>query len=507
MSDASLLYRSLPSVDVLLKKVFSQCEKEASAASRKHDDSVCVLDSAEVPRALVKEGVNAFLDELRLNIASGAITSPDMLDHDCLFAGLMAHLRHSTRPRLRRVLNATGVVIHTNLGRSLLADEAAKAVQEVARHYSNLEFSIETGKRGSRHSLVEADICALTGAEAAMVVNNNAAAVFLLLDTLCRGGEVILSRGQLVEIGGSFRIPDVMAKSGAILREVGTTNRTRIADYQTAITENTVALMRVHTSNYRIVGFHAETPRSDLVALGREKKLPVFEDMGSGFFCDFSRMGEQHLPTDEPTVQQLIAEGIDIVTFSGDKVLGGPQAGIIAGKKIFIEQLKKNPLARALRTDKMTLAALSATLRLYREPDLALRRIPTLAMICATEAELKKKATKLGRAFTRHFATHTANRANNPDAPPSNAGQLSCSVVPTDSAVGGGSFPEHGLPGFMLRVQVAGMTADTLRQQLLHGRIPLVTRVVDEAVCLDVRTLREEEFPLVVEAFSDVLEG
>jgi len=524
MPDTSLLYRSIPSVDVLLKAVFEQCEKEAPAACALQNHSpllpVCLLDGAPVPRALIKGGVVAFQDALRQGIASGEISAKGELAKDRLVPGLMEHLRAFTRPRLRRVLNGSGVVVHTNLGRSLLAEEAVQAVAEAARNYSNLEFTLETGKRGSRHSLVEGAICSLTGAEAAMVVNNNAAAVFLLLDTLCRGGEVVLSRGQLVEIGGSFRIPDVMAKSGAILREVGTTNRTHIADYRAAIGEQTVALMRVHTSNYRVVGFHAETPRTELVALGREKNLPVFEDMGSGFFCDFAQMGQHHLPCDEPTVQQLVAEGIDIVTFSGDKVLGGPQAGIVAGKREYVEQMKKNPLARALRTDKMTLAALSATLRLYAEPALALLRIPTLAMICATEGELRKKAAKLLRGLKTRLGQAAAasgkgaaaeagagrDKAGSRQANRSVKGAgLSLTVVPVESAVGGGSFPEHGLPGFMVRVQVEGMAAETLRQKLLRGSVPLVARVVDDALCLDVRTLREEEFPLVVKAFAEAL--
>ena len=464
----SALFRHIPSVDRFLQDL----EQDQTLAG--------------LPRPLLKDLVGEFLDLCREEIRSGAIADESALTLPVLSARAAAYARFKARPHFRRVLNATGVVIHTNLGRSILADEAVEAVVRGCRHYSNLELALETGQRGSRYSHVEKLLCRLTGAEAGLVVNNNAAAVLLVLDTLARGREVVVSRGQLVEIGGSFRIPEVMKKSGAVLHEVGATNRTHLRDYEGAIGENTAMLMKVHTSNFRIIGFHKEVELAELVALGRERGLPVFEDLGSGNLFDFSPYG--FMP--EPTVQQVLRSGVDVVSFSGDKLLGGPQAGVIVGRKEFIDRIKKNQLNRALRIDKMTLAALEATLRLYLDPDLARRRVPTLAMITAGREELLARARRLRRRLSKDLA-----------------GLAEVAVLPGFSRVGGGSFPEQDLPTSLVAVAPLAGDVESLRQGLLSTDIPVIGRVEDGRFCLDPRTLMDEEFALVAEALRTVLEG
>jgi len=464
----SSLFRHIPSVDRFLQDL----EQDQALAS--------------LPRPLLKDLVAEFLDLCREEIRAGVITDQSALAFSALFGRAKAYVRFKSRPHFRRVINATGVVIHTNLGRSILADEAVAAVAQGCRHYSNLELALETGQRGSRYSHVEKLLCRLTGAEAGLVVNNNAAAVLLVLDTLARGREVVVSRGQLVEIGGSFRIPEVMKKSGAVLREVGATNRTHLRDYEEAIGDQTGMLMKVHTSNYRIIGFHKEVELAELVALGRERELPVFEDLGSGNLFDFSPYG--FMP--EPTVQQVLKSGVDVVSFSGDKLLGGPQAGVIVGRKAYIDLIKKNQLNRALRIDKMTLAALEATLRLYLEPDTARRKVPTLAMITASREELQARARRLRRKLSAVL------------------GELAeVGVRPGYSRVGGGSFPEQDLPTTLVSVIPAGMDVDALRQGLLATDIPVIGRVEEGRFCLDPRTLLDEEFGLLAQAVLAVLSG
>ncbi len=459
------LFRLLPAMDRVLADLETDPELRAA------------------PRTLVREAAQAFLDGLREEIRSGVTQDPAALDWAALGPRLACFARSWVRPRFRRVLNATGVVVHTNLGRSILAESAVQAVAQACRHYSNLEFDLETGQRGSRYSHVEGLLCRLTGAEAAMVVNNNAAAVLLVLESLCRGREVVVSRGQLVEIGGSFRVPEVMAKSGAILREVGATNRTHLRDYRQAITEDTAALMRVHTSNFRMVGFTKEVPLAELAELGRERGLPVIEDLGSGTLFDFSRAG---LPG-EPTVREVVAAGADVVTFSGDKVLGGPQAGVIVGREELIAAIRRNQLTRALRIDKMTLAALEATLRLYLDQDQARDAVPTLSMICADPGELAAKAKSLAAAIRRE------------------AGELfEVRVVPGASRVGGGAFPERDLPTSLVSLTPRGDTLglDMLRQRLLDTDPPLVCRLEQDCLRLDPRTLARDEFPLAARVLA-----
>jgi L-seryl-tRNA(Ser) seleniumtransferase len=469
----SELYRLLPSVDLILQRV--------SESGR----------YAHLPRPLLKDLVNMHLDQLRADIRGRKLTTSEELQWSALEGPLHAFLDRASRPHFRRVINATGVVVHTNLGRSLLAHRAVEAVTEACAHYSNLEFSLDTGQRGSRYAHVEELLCKLTGAEAGLVVNNNAAAVLLMLDTLAKGREVVVSRGQLVEIGGSFRIPDVMAKSGAVLREVGATNRTHPHDYERAITPETAALLKVHTSNFRIIGFHKEVGLRELVALGEKHGLPVLEDLGSGNLFDFTPYGLDH----EPTVQETVAAGAAVVTFSGDKVLGGPQAGIIVGRKDYIDPIKKNPMNRALRIDKMTLAALEATLRLYLDPVLARREIPTLRMITASTEELRRQASKLARGLRR------ALRGTGGGA------SAEITLLPGASRVGGGAYPERDLPTTLVAVrpQNKDIGVEALRDALLDTDPPLIGRIEHDAFCLDPRTLDESEYVLAGKVLAKVL--
>jgi len=467
----STLFRHIPAVDQTLSALCAD-QSGAGGAFR------------AAPRPLLKELVNAFLDLLREEIRAEAITDASQLALPALLPRLTAYARQGLRPRFRRVLNATGVVIHTNMGRSLLAPEAVQAVAAAAGHYSNLEFDLATGERGSRYSHVEGLLCQLTGAEAALVVNNNAAAVLIVLDTLCKGREVIVSRGQLVEIGGSFRIPEVMAKSGAILREVGATNRTHLRDYEAAITSDTSALMKVHTSNYRMTGFVKEVPLCELKTLAGSYGLPVIEDLGSGSLLRFEADG---LPG-EPTAIEAVAEGADIVTFSGDKVLGGPQAGIIVGRREIIERIKKNQLNRALRIDKLTLAALEATLRLYLDPDVARKRVPTLAMMTRPLAVLRAQASRLAGLLRKQLSEF-----------------LEVGVRAGSSRVGGGAFPEADLPTALVCLKPVNGGVEALRVALLSTDPPLVVRVEDDALCLDPRTLDVSEHSLVLSALRQAL--
>ncbi|TVQ98618.1 MAG: L-seryl-tRNA(Sec) selenium transferase [Desulfovibrionales bacterium] len=464
----SELYRLLPSVDLILQRI---------SESGHH---------AHLPRPLLKDLVNVHLDQLRADIRDGRLTDSEELRWPALEKPLLSFLDRASRPHFRRVINATGVVVHTNLGRSLLARQAVQAVTEACAHYSNLEFSLDTGHRGSRYAHVEELLCQLTGAEAGLVVNNNAAAVLLMLDTLAKGREVVVSRGQLVEIGGSFRIPEVMARSGAVLREVGATNRTHLHDYERAITPETAALLKVHASNYRIIGFHKEVTLREMVALGDQHGLPVLDDLGSGNFFDFTPYGLGH----EPTVQEAVAAGAAVVTFSGDKVLGGPQAGIIVGRRAYIEPIKKNPMNRALRIDKMTLAALEATLRLYRDPDLARREIPTLRMITATPDELRRRANKLARSLRRALGQ-----------------SAKVILLPGSSRVGGGAYPEQDLPTTLvgIRPSIHALGVETVRDRLLDVDPPLVGRIEHDAFCLDPRTLSDAEHALAAQVLAGVL--
>lgn len=447
------LLRHIPKVDELLQ-----------------DKAILVL-LEHSPRRIVVEAIRKVLEELRQAILQDGLqefSQQNLIDR--IRAGVLVRIQR----HLKRVINGTGIIVHTNLGRSNLSQKAIEAVVETAGHYSNLEYDLQKGQRGSRYSHVEETLCELLGCEAALVVNNNAAAVLLALSTLGKGKEAIVSRGELVEIGGSFRIPDVMQQGGCVLREVGTTNRTHLRDYEQALNENTALILKVHTSNYRIVGFTKSVSLQDLKMLALKAGVPLVEDMGSGLLISLMPYGL----VDEPTVQESLTAGVDVITFSGDKLLGGPQAGIIVGKKPYIEAMKKHPLNRALRIDKMTLAALEATLMHYRDTHDALTAIPTLRAIAVTVSELYDKAERL-LALLQKAA-------------------IPADIIATASQVGGGALPVQDLPSYGVALQLAGYSPNQLEETLRKGTPPIIGRIVKEQYLLDVRTLEEEEFLQIV---------
>ena len=438
-----------------------------------------------IPKSVLIPSIRRTIEHLRQVI----LTSDQALDEASFSLGALAikvcdRASRAMALRLKRTINATGVVVHTNLGRSLLAPAVLDNLTTISSRYSNLEFDLEAGRRGSRYSAVEDILCELSGARAAMVVNNNAAAVLLCLDTLARGREVIVSRGELVEIGGAFRIPDVMAKSGALLKEVGTTNRTHARDYENAVTEQTGLLFKAHTSNYSIVGFTAAVGLSDLVAIGRRHDLPVMEDLGSGTLVDFSKYGL----TREPTVQESLTAGVDVVTFSGDKLLGGPQAGIILGGKTHIDRIKANPLTRAVRIDKMTLAALEGTLQLYRDESKAMQQIPTLRMLTMPLTAIESRAADLKSRLEK--------LANN---------RLAVESIDLASKAGGGSLPLLNLPSRCIGVSVKGMSANAIELWMRQHTPPVIGRIENDRFIMDPRTLQEEELEMIEKAFAGML--
>ncbi|MHC4196452.1 MAG: L-seryl-tRNA(Sec) selenium transferase [Planctomycetota bacterium] len=422
---------------------------------------------ARYPRALVVSTIREMLDDLR-----GSIGSSDGSDTDLSTPSLLPRLRERLLTKgkvpISRVINATGVLVHTGLGRTPLAAEAIKEIEEMAGGYCSLEVDVSTGKRSSRVAHVEALVVALTGAEAAMAVNNNAAAVLLGLDTLARGKEVIISRSQQVEIGGSFRMPEVMAKSGAKMVEVGTTNRTYISDYRGAITLDTALLLNVHSSNYRIVGFTAEAKLEELVQLGREFEIPVMYDLGSGALFDLKQYGLPH----EPTVEESVRAGIDITTFSTDKLLGGPQGGIIVGKKRFVDLMKQNPLARALRVDKLTIAALEATLKLYADKETVAQRLPVLKMLTRTLEDIERESTQ--------FIKELSSRSG---------GKIAATLEDGSSAVGGGSLPGEAIPTKLIAISAKKPSAQELSDRLRQNVPPIFARIEDDRLLLDLRTV------------------
>jgi L-seryl-tRNA(Ser) seleniumtransferase len=465
MNDINTLLRRLPAVDRLLNE----------PALR---DLV-----SHIPHLLLVEAAQQTISEVRRQVLAGE--SPEL--SPAVIADRAAALaQRKTEPALRPVLNATGTLLHTNLGRAPLAPAALAAVTAVARGYSNLEFDLASGERGHRFSHIEELLIRLTGAEAATVVNNNAGAVLLALTALAKGKEAIVSRGEMIEIGGAFRVPDVMAAGGVLLREVGTTNKTHLRDYREAINAATGLLLKIHTSNYRIVGFTAAVSGAEMVDLGREHGLPVMEDLGSGMLLDLSPFG---LPR-EPTVAEAVAAGIDVVTFSGDKLLGGPQAGLIVGRRAAIEKIRKHPMARALRSDKLTLAALEATLRLYLDPQRALAEIPVLRMLAVSPVELKSRSRRLARRLA--VAVDKAARID---------------VVAETSTVGGGALPLTQLPGFALAVSPQNLSVDALAARLRSARLPLVCRIQEGRLLLNLRTIAPGEENDLVHAVTAALCG
>jgi L-seryl-tRNA(Ser) seleniumtransferase len=434
------------------------------------------------PRPVVVEAIRLALAALRREVRAGSAGAQDVT-LPAVVARVRQELSSTQASSLRRVVNGTGVVIHTNLGRSPLPPSVRQQLLEISFGYSNLEFDLQSGERGSRYSHVERLVCELTGAEAALVVNNNAAAVLLALSALAAGREAIVSRGELVEIGGSFRIPDVMRQSGAILREVGTTNRTHRHDYQEAVTAATGLFLKVHCSNFAVVGFTAEVSAAELVALGQEAGIPVMADVGSGNLVNLKGV----LGCDEAPVREFIQAGVDVVTWSGDKLLGGPQAGIIAGKRGVIEPMKRHPLLRALRVDKMTLAALEGTLRLYRDERQALAEIPTLRMLTLTAAELAAKGKKLLRQLRRQL-------------PPAVQLQLQAGV----SQVGGGALPLLELPTTLIQVTVSGLAPQEIEARLRGGVTPVIGRISKGAFLLDTRTILADDLPALTDSLRSL---
>jgi L-seryl-tRNA(Ser) seleniumtransferase len=441
---------------------------------------ICAL-LAEYPRPEVLVAVRTVLEQFREQVKSNG--DDVSLEPGRISAQVSAALASRSRPSLRTVINGSGVVVHTNLGRSPLADEAEEAIHTVSAGYSNLEFDLETGERGSRNTHVEGLICEMTGAEAALVVNNNAAAVVLSLLSLAQGREVIVSRGELVEIGGSFRIPDVMRQSGAKMVEVGTTNRTHLRDFSNAITDATALLLKVHTSNFAIMGFTADASITEMAVLGCETGLPVMLDAGSGCLIDLAPFGI----IGEPTVRQHLTAGADVVTFSGDKLLGGPQAGMIVGKRRYIEPMKRHPLLRALRMDKLNLASLEATLRLYRDERRALTAIPTLRMLTMTADQLARRAVSILRKLRRTLP-----------------GTVTLVRHPGESSAGGGSFPLLQLPTTLIEVKIDGFTPQQIEAELRRASTPVIGRIHRDRFLMDVRTLMDRDLPALVQSISEV---
>jgi L-seryl-tRNA(Ser) seleniumtransferase len=437
-----------------------------------------------VPRKVLVECVRASVDEVRKLLQEGGCGGATEAGvREAVLARAQEKVRAAAGPHFRKAINATGIILHTGLGRAVLPESAMRQVQEELSGYSLLQLDVETGKRARRDGRVEWLLQQLTGAEAATVVNNNAAATLLVLNTIASGREVIVSRGQLVEIGGSFRLPDVMAASGARLVEVGTTNRTHPADYENAVTENTAAIMRVHPSNYRIVGFTAEVPLAELVRIARARGLVLIDDVGAGLLIDLSRFGIR----DEPTLPGSIKAGADIVTSSADKLMGASQGGIILGRRQLIEAIRKSPLIRALRVGKLTLAVLEATLTLFLDEATALSEVPTLRMLCRSAREIGEQADRIAAAVRQR----------------STGAQVE--VLDGLSQVGSGSLPAQDLPTRLVALATDDLSAEELARRLRRGRPPVFTRVHEEQVQIDPRTLLPGEEEVLVRVLVTAL--
>jgi len=467
------LLRQLPSVNDIIK------HGKADQLTEKYNRDLLIQgirDELEYQRRKILK----LIDKERFEEAEIIV---DSLTLEKILDNIASNLEKEFRPQLAPVVNGTGVIVHTNLGRSLLSKEAKEMVEMVASHYNTLEIDRNTGERGSRYDNVEELICRLTGAEAAFVVNNNAAAVLLAISTFASGKEIIISRGELIEIGGSFRIPAVMEQGGADLVEVGTTNKVYIEDYAREINENTGMLLKVHTSNYKVVGFTEEVGLDQLVQLGHEYDIPVLDDLGSGVFLDMTEFGLER----EPTVAERVEAGGDIVTFSGDKILGGPQAGIIVGRKDLIEKMKKHPLTRAVRVDKYSLAALEGTLKAYLRPETVIDRIPTLNMLSLDRDDLREPAEELEDSLKEVL----------PD-------KVICQIEEDISRVGGGAYPLSELPTLTVTIDWPGVGASKIASALRSHYPSIFTRIKDEKLVIDLRTLQEGDQEIIIEAFKNL---
>ena len=463
--DKNQLYRRIPKVDVLLEEDGIQKLKERYG------------------RSCVKRVVQDELERVRILIGESVDETDVLQAVEQLPDSISKSLELLYTPNIRSVINGTGTILHTNLGRAPLNREHAEKLSVIAAEYSNLEYDLQRGERGERNAHFESLLCRLTGAEAALVVNNNAAAVLLCLSTLAKSGEVIVSRGELVEIGGKFRIPDVMEQSGAVLVEVGTTNKTHLSDYEKAITEETKAILKVHTSNYQIVGFTESVAVPKLKAIAREHEIPIIEDLGSGALVDLSKYGISH----EPMVQEAIKGGADVVCFSGDKLLGGPQAGIIVGRKCYIDKMKKAPLTRALRVDKFTTAALEMTLEEYLSEERAMHRIPVLKMISEMPDAVKQRAQKLKSQLEQR--------------------ELPAQIVleTCESQIGGGALPLEKISSTAVAIRSEICSASEMEKRMRALPTPIIGRMINGAWAMDMRTIEEEQIPYIVDCIQNVL--
>lgn len=445
-------------------------------------DECLVFFKEKLPYALVADSVRKEIELLRADILREEDPPAALTDRQLFMDRVVRRIQTDATPSLRRVINATGTVLHTNLGRSPLSRQTIERVVETACSYSTLEYDLKTGRRGSRHDHVRSLICRATGAEAAMVVNNNAAATMLVLSSMADGREVVVSRGELVEIGGSFRIPDIMSLSGVTLREVGTTNKTHLSDYIEAIDpERTAALMKIHTSNYRIIGFTEDVPLSELRKLGDRYALPVIYDMGNGLLADL----KDH-KIFEPSVTEAMRDGADIMLFSGDKLLGGPQAGIIIGKKKYIEKMQRHPLARVVRIDKMTLSALEAVFFAYQDMEAALEEIPALQMITCAKEDLYEKAVRLREQLSPA------------------GGTLHIGIEPCEDLIGGGSAPDVRLEGYAVTLHADAITAKQIEHHLRKSPVPIISHICQDKIWLHVRTIMEPDGRDIVESVLDL---
>jgi L-seryl-tRNA(Ser) seleniumtransferase len=462
MNEKQKLLSKLPSVDELLKS----------------GRGVDWLQS--YPRRYVLQAIRETIDLKRKEIIDGLAVD---LSNEVMSGEIERIIEKISSYSLEPLINATGVVIHTNLGRSILSQRVLDNIRRVSESYSNLEYDIEKGKRGKRYSHIKRILREITGAEDALVVNNNAAAVLLCLSTLSKDKEVIVSRGELVEIGGSFRIPDVMKSSGAVLREVGTTNKTHLYDYERAINDNTSLILKVHKSNYRVIGFADEVSIESLVKLGRNHRIPVMFDLGSGCLIDLKPFGIY----DEPAVADIVRTGVDLTTFSGDKLLGGPQGGVIVGKKEHIEMIQKNPMTRAMRIDKLTLAGFEATLMEYIDEEKAIENIPTLRMLLQKAEDIKKRASRIAKRLKAGI------------------GDASIRVITDSSRAGGGALPEIALSTYAVAIKTDVLSANEFEEKLRKGKPPVIARIKEDALILDARTIRDEDLGTLVERIKAAL--